>query len=103
MGSKGSFLEDLYLGIAGFRLCLPPLRDRREDIPLLAAHFLNRINRERGTDVALSEEALAAMEQYFWPENVRELKSMLERACTRAPMRLLRPEDLDFDGLPGRR
>jgi transcriptional regulator of acetoin/glycerol metabolism/predicted nucleic acid-binding protein len=99
MVHKGTFLEDLYYRINVLRLRLPPLRDRREDIPLLAAHFLNQINRERGTQFALSEDALAVIRQHFWPGNVRELRSTLERASTLAPMRLLRPENLSFDGL----
>ena len=60
---------------------LPSLRDRREDIPLLAAHFLDRISREHGTKFTLSDEALRTMMRHDWPGNVRELENAVERAC----------------------
>jgi two-component system response regulator HydG len=63
-------------------LRLPSLRDRREDIPLLAAHFLDRISRECSTKFTLSDEALRIMLEYSWPGNVRELEHAMERACT---------------------
>jgi two-component system response regulator HydG len=58
------------------------LRDRREDIPLLAAHFLDRISRDKGRKFTLSDEALRTMMRYDWPGNVRELEHAVERACT---------------------
>lgn len=101
MVSNGSFLEKLYYRLAVFKLRLPPLRERREDILLLTANFLDQINRERDTQFALSDDALAVILHYSWPGNVRELKSTLEHACTLAPMKLLRPENLHFEDFPG--
>ena len=72
---EGKLREDLYYRLNVFRLDLPPLRARREDIPALARHFLAR----RGADI--SADALAALQNYGWPGNVRELENVLERAA----------------------
>jgi DNA-binding NtrC family response regulator len=78
----GRFRKDLYyrLNVVNFRI--PPLRERPEDIPLLAAHFLDRFARETGNSFALGEDTLRTMMEYEWPCNVRELESAIERACT---------------------
>ena len=81
MVEKGSFRKDLFYRLNVVNLRLPSLRDRREDIPLLAAHFLDRISRERGRKFTLSDEALRTMMRYDWPGNVRELENSVERAC----------------------
>jgi DNA-binding NtrC family response regulator len=81
MVEKGTFRKDLFYRLNVVNLRLPSLRDRREDIPLLAAHFLDRISRERGTKFILSDEALRTMMRYDWPGNVRELENSIERAC----------------------
>jgi two-component system response regulator HydG len=81
MVEKGSFRKDLFYRLNVVNLRLPPLRNRREDIPLLAAHFLDRISREHGRKLTLSDEALRAMMRHDWPGNVRELENSLERAC----------------------
>ncbi len=81
MVEKGTFRKDLFYRLNVVNLRLPPLRDRREDIPLLAAHFLDRISRERGGKFTLSDEALRTMMRYEWPGNVRELENSVERAC----------------------
>jgi len=74
------FREDLYYRLKVMTIALPPLRDRREDVPLLARHFLERL-RDRGKVAKISPEALGALESYCWPGNVRELSNVIERAC----------------------
>ena len=81
MVEKGTFRKDLFYRLNVVNLRLPSLRDRREDIPLLAAHFLDRISREHGTKFTLSDEALRTMMRHDWPGNVRELENSVERAC----------------------
>jgi DNA-binding NtrC family response regulator len=80
MVEKGTFRKDLFYRLNVVNLRLPSLRDRREDIPLLAAHFLDRISKERGTKYQLSDEALRTMMRHDWPGNVRELENAVERA-----------------------
>ncbi len=75
----GLFREDLYYRLNVVPLTLPPLRDRREDIPLLVRHFMERKHR-RDPEEFLSEENLRALEHYRWPGNVRELENIIERA-----------------------
>lgn len=82
MVEKGTFRKDLFYRLNVVNLRLPALRDRREDIPRLAAHFLNRISRERRSQYQLSDEALRTMMRYDWPGNVRQLENSMERACT---------------------
>jgi two-component system response regulator HydG len=81
MVETGSFRKDLFYRLNVVNLRLPSLRDRREDIPLLAAHFLDNISREHGTKFTLSDEALRTMMRHDWPGNVRELENAMERAC----------------------
>lgn len=92
---KGLFREDLYYRIQVFRLKLPPLRERKEDVPLLAEHFVNRLNRVKGRDVTgLSREALAAFTQYHWPGNIRELENAVEHAFILCRGGLIEPRHL---------
>lgn len=81
MVDNGTFRKDLFYRLNVVNLRLPALRDRREDIPLLAAHFLDRISREHGRKFMLSDEVLRTMMRYDWPGNVRELENSVERAC----------------------
>lgn len=79
--ANGSFRQDLYFRLAQYTIYLPPLRERREDIPLLAKHFLRVFSREmnlRCPDFA--PDALDALTNYSFPGNVRELKNITERA-----------------------
>ena len=77
----GAFRQDLYFRLARYVVATPPLRERPEDIPLLAAHFLEMFSREMGrTPPALSPEALALLTAHPFPGNVRELKNVIERA-----------------------
>ncbi len=81
MVSEGEFREDLYYRISVIPLQIPPLRHRRDDIPLLANHFLSRLNASMGKKIdRLSDEALRRLEVYGWPGNVRELENAIERA-----------------------
>ncbi len=79
--ARGEFREDLYYRLNVFRIDLPPLRERGNDVELLAWHFLESLCRERGMPVKeFSASALAALRAYSWPGNVRELKNTVERA-----------------------
>jgi two-component system response regulator PilR (NtrC family) len=81
MVRENQFREDLYYRISVIPLHVPPLRERREDIPLLANHFLARFNASIGKNIAsFSDEALRKLESYDWPGNVRELENVIERA-----------------------
>jgi DNA-binding NtrC family response regulator len=76
---SGSFREDLYYRLNVVNLHLPPLRERREDIPLLAAHFIRQQNEKFGTGIkGLSPEAHRAAEGFFWPGNIRQLRNVIE-------------------------
>ncbi len=82
MVEQGRFRKDLYYRLNVVSLRLPPLRERREDIPLLVAHFIERIGKEDRKQYVLSDETLRIIDQYDWPGNVRELENALERACS---------------------
>jgi DNA-binding NtrC family response regulator len=86
--AQGTFRRDLYFRLNVLSLRIPSLRERRQDIPLLAAHFLERLSRNAEQERTLSDDALKAMLAYDWPGNVRELENCLERACafTTGPM-----------------
>jgi len=82
---KGEFREDLYYRISVFPIKLPPLRERKEDIPLIAAHFLNKYSKQENKEIEqLSPEALDLLMAYHWPGNVRELENTIERAVVLA-------------------
>ena len=82
---KGTFREDLFYRVHVFPITLPPLRERREDIPLLAAHFLKKLaKKQKRPSVRLTPGALNLLSQYNWPGNVRELQNEIERALTLA-------------------
>lgn len=81
MVQDGQFREDLFYRISVIPLVIPPLRDRRDDVPLLANHFLARLNATIGKKIdSITDEALKHMERYDWPGNVRELENTMERA-----------------------
>lgn len=83
---EGRFREDLYYRVNVVRVELPPLRRRKEDIPLLAAQFIERFNRLQGRAVAgISPEALSLLMAHSWPGNVRELENVVERAFILCP------------------
>jgi DNA-binding NtrC family response regulator len=94
MVEQGRFRKDLYYRLNVATLRLPPLRDRRQDVPLLVAHFLERIGKEYGKKFELSDEALRVLDEYDWPGNVRELENALERACSFASGQVVQLADL---------
>jgi Nif-specific regulatory protein len=80
------FRSDLYWRVAQFPISIPPLRERREDIPLFITHFLDRSQKKQAKDIhGVSAEALALLTHYEWPGNVRELESEIERAVALTP------------------
>ncbi len=96
---EGTFREDLYYRLRRGRLRVPPLRRRREDIPLLVEHFRRRFNETEGLSVTgVTPEALARLEDHHWPGNVRELEVVLEEAMIYQRGGWVRREDLDLDG-----
>jgi DNA-binding NtrC family response regulator len=93
--AQGTFRQDLYYRINVVKIELPPLRDRPNDIPLLAHHFLRVHSTELGKQItAISEEALAALVRYPFPGNVRELQNILERAAVLSRTPTIQLEDL---------
>ena len=94
--ADGVLREDLFYRLNVIPIHLPPLRDRREDIPLLVAHFIKKLAREVGRPVqGVAPEAVAVLEQYHWPGNIRELENVVERA-----MVLGASELIDVEALP---
>jgi len=94
--ADGVLREDLFYRLNVIPIHLPPLRERREDIPLLVAHFVRRLSAELGRPVrSVTPEALAILETYRWPGNVRELENVIERALV-----LGSGDRLDAPGLP---
>jgi transcriptional regulator with GAF, ATPase, and Fis domain len=93
--AAGRFREDLYYRLNVVEVRIPPLRDRKEDIPLLAEYFLQKITRKNGmARILLSQEAIAAMQAHNWPGNVRELENTIARACALASSSVLLPADI---------
>jgi len=96
--ADGRFRHDLYHRLNVVPVLLPPLRERRDDIPLLAAHFLKRFRRETPSPVrAFTREAMALLRRYAWPGNVRELRNVVHRAVVLGQREALGPEDLPAD------
>jgi two-component system response regulator HydG len=93
----GSFRRDFFYRINVIKLSIPPLRERKEDIPLLVEHFLNKYSQETTKHVdALTAPAEKQLLQYDWPGNVRELENAIERAVVLSKSRTLKPEDFSF-------
>jgi len=90
------FREDLYFRLSVFPVTVPPLRDRKDDIPKLALHFVERTARDVGKKLTLSPEALEALVEYAWPGNVRELQNAIERAVILADGDRLLPRHLSL-------
>ncbi len=92
---KGRFREDLFFRLNVVRIEFPPLRERREDIPLLVEHFLTRYNHDMGRRfTGVSEQALRALTSYSWPGNVRELQNAIERAIVLGEEPAIQLDDL---------
>jgi DNA-binding NtrC family response regulator len=98
---RGTFREDLYYRLNVVPVDIPPLRDRKEDIPFLAQHFLDKLMRDTGSRVErLSEEAVRRLESYHWPGNVRELENVIERSVVLCSDTVLTAEDVRLDIAP---
>jgi two-component system nitrogen regulation response regulator GlnG len=92
---RKTFREDLFYRLNVVRIHLPPLRERKQDIRLLADYFLQKIAREKGLPrVYLSEEAATTLEHYRWPGNIRELENTIQRAVVLATTEVLLPKDI---------
>jgi transcriptional regulator with PAS, ATPase and Fis domain len=92
--ASGKFREDLYYRLKVVELHCPALRDRLEDLPALAQHFIEHYSQKLGKPVlGISPSALKALEQYSWPGNIRELENMIVRAVALATTQVLGPED----------
>jgi two-component system response regulator HydG len=100
---QGAFRRDLYFRLNVLSLRIPALRERRQDIPLLIGHFLERMARNSGQEKLLSDEALKAMLAYDWPGNVRELENCLERTSAFTSGPLIHTTDLprEIGKVPG--
>ncbi len=93
----GRFREDLYFRLSVIPIFVPPLRDRGDDIPRLAEHFMQELSREHGRRPrVLSEGALEQLRAYPWPGNVRELRNVLERLLIMVPGEVVEPHHLSF-------
>jgi DNA-binding NtrC family response regulator len=99
--SAGRFREDLFYRLNVVELRIPPLRERPEDIPLLAEYFLQRITRKNGmARIRISAEATASLASHHWPGNVRELENTMARACALASSQILLPADIPLASAP---
>jgi len=92
--NKGEFRSDLYFRINVISISLPPLRERREDIPLLVEKILSRFNRENSARIGITTEAMHVLTHCHWPGNVRELENCVERFATMARSNLIREVDI---------
>jgi two-component system response regulator PilR (NtrC family) len=102
MVADGKFREDLYYRINVIPVHLPALRERREDIPLLAEHFVEKFSRQMGKAIGgISGDALKALEKYSWPGNIRELENAMERAVALERSPTILPESLPTQVHPG--
>ena len=90
----GKFREDLYYRLSVIPLEIPPLRNRREDIPLLVSHFLDLFKKENSRSVDISSQVVESLKEYSWPGNVRELENILKRLATLCENNIIRIEDL---------
>jgi two-component system response regulator HydG len=92
--SQGAFRRDLYFRLNVLTLRIPPLRQRRQDIPLLVGHFMERLERATGQTKIISDEALKLLCAYDWPGNVRELENTIESACALSTSQTMHVSDL---------
>jgi len=98
---EGKFREDLYFRINVIRLSIPPLAERKEDIPLLVDHFIERLNHERGKHImGIDQEAITALMLHDWPGNVRELENAVEHASVLCREDMIRLRDLPAHLIP---
>ncbi len=96
---EGSFREDLFFRLCVIKTSLPPLRERGEDIAVLAKSFLSRFNRKNKKKIkGFSHQAILAMQTYYWPGNVRELENKIQRAVIMTETSQIEPKDLSLPG-----
>jgi two-component system response regulator HydG len=101
---SGRFREDLYYRINVYPIELPPLRERTEDIPLLAYYFLEVLGRKNNKEIlSISERAIKLLQEYPWQGNIRELENVMERAILRAPGKVLTVEEFSHLGSTGKK
>jgi DNA-binding NtrC family response regulator len=94
----GTFREDLFYRLNVFPLTIPPLRERKDDIPPLAERFVQKFSHEMGGVVTgISEAAMVRLQEWSWPGNVRELENVIERSLLYANGDLLQPDDIRLD------
>jgi len=94
IGQK-KFREDLYYRLSVFPITIPPLRDRREDVPALADHFVKKYSKEMNKpNISIAKDALDLMDKYHWPGNVRELENTIERAIILCEGKKIKPEHM---------
>ncbi len=99
--AAGRFREDLFYRLNVVELRIPALRERPEDIPLLAEYFLQRITKKNGmARIKISTEAVATLQSHDWPGNVRELENTIARACALASSNILLPADIPLSSAP---
>lgn len=91
---KGNFREDLFYRINVVHIAIPPLRERAEDVPLLAAEFLNEYCLREGKKVVIPTDIMEMLQRYPWPGNVRQLRNVIERAVVLAPEGAITPREL---------
>jgi len=97
MIKNGSFREDLFYRINVVPIFIPPLRERKEDIPLLVDHFIKKFNKENNKNIkGISQEALEVMMNYEWPGNVRELENLIERIIALTSREIIQADELPF-------
>jgi two-component system response regulator AtoC len=94
---QAKFREDLYYRLNVVKITLPPLRDRQEDIPLLAMHFTQKYARPGEQPKQIAPQAMELLVQHRWPGNIRELENAIERACVTSQDNFIRPENLPPD------
>ncbi len=100
---KGTFREDLFYRLSVVPVHLPPLRERKEDIPLLVEHFLQKYNKRAKKNISsISDQVLKALMEYDWPGNIRELENTIERAVVLSKNEEIMIEDLVYHGIRGR-
>ena len=98
---QGTFREDLYYRLNVLPLNIPPLRDRKEDIPFLARHFVKKLRKDLGSAVeSISDAAIERLLEYHWPGNVRELENVIERSMVLASNPVLEATDIKLDTGP---
>src|SRR5262249_14731489 len=91
---QGKFREDLYYRLNVVKVDLPPLRERPEDIPLLATHFTEKYARPGEAPKGIAPEVMEVLLNYRWPGNIRELENAIERSCVTSRENIIQPENL---------